>query len=88
VLLRVGLATDGFDTWSADRDRRYERSRSATYVSRQMVGYADLDEYVAQKALDGLYLMVAEEEKKIRKDPVSAGSAIVRKVFGVLSNSR
>ena len=40
-----GLATDGFDTWSANRDRRYERSRSATYVSPQMVGYADLDEY-------------------------------------------
>ena len=48
---------------------------------------ADLDEYVTQKALDGLYLMVAEEEKKIRKDPVSAGSAIIRKVFGVLSSS-
>jgi hypothetical protein len=49
---------------------------------------ADLDEYVTGKALDGLYVMVAEEEKKIRKDPVSAGSAIVRKVFGVLSSSR
>ena len=49
---------------------------------------ADLDEYVTQKALDGLYFMVAEEEKKIRKDPVSAGSAIIRKVFGVLSSSR
>ena len=49
---------------------------------------ADLDEYVTQKALDGLFIMVAEEEKKIRKDPVSAGSAIVRKVFGVLSSSR
>ena len=27
--------------WSAERDRRYERSRTASYVSRQMVGYAD-----------------------------------------------
>ncbi|HEX9435381.1 MAG TPA: DUF4197 domain-containing protein [Burkholderiales bacterium] len=45
---------------------------------------ADLDEYVAQKALDGLYLMVAEEEKKIRKDPVGTGSSILRKVFGAL----
>ena len=45
---------------------------------------ANLDNYVTQKALDGLYFMVAEEEKKIRKDPVSAGSAIVRKVFGIL----
>jgi len=48
---------------------------------------ADLDEYVTQKALDGLYLMVAEEEKRIRKDPVSAGAAIIRKVFGALSSS-
>ena len=46
---------------------------------------ADLDEYVAQKALDGLYLMVGEEEKKIRKDPVGTGSAILRKVFGSLN---
>ncbi|MFO1281294.1 MAG: DUF6600 domain-containing protein [Burkholderiales bacterium] len=45
VSVRHGVATDGFDTWSANRDRRYERSRSATYVSRQMIGYADLDEY-------------------------------------------
>ena len=45
---------------------------------------ANLDDYVTQKALDGLYFMVAEEEKKIRKDPVGAASAIVRKVFGAL----
>jgi hypothetical protein len=45
---------------------------------------ANLDEYVTQKALDGLFLMVAEEEKKIRKDPVSAGRAIIKKVFGAL----
>lgn len=45
---------------------------------------ANLDEYVTQKALDGLYLMVAEEEKKIRKDPVSAASSIIKKVFGAL----
>jgi hypothetical protein len=45
---------------------------------------ANLDAYVTQKALDGLYFMVAEEEKKIRKDPLAAASAIVRKVFGAL----
>lgn len=45
---------------------------------------ASLDEYVTQKALDGLYLMIAEEEKKIRKDPVGTGSAILKKVFGSL----
>jgi hypothetical protein len=45
--VRNGFFVDGFDSWSADRDRRYERSRSASYVSRQMIGYADLDEYGA-----------------------------------------
>jgi hypothetical protein len=45
---------------------------------------ANLDAYVTQKALDGLYFMIAEEEKKIRKDPVGAGSDLIRKVFGAL----
>ncbi len=45
---------------------------------------ANLDDYVTQKALDGLFFMVGEEEKKIRKDPVSETSAIIRKVFGIL----
>jgi hypothetical protein len=45
---------------------------------------SNLDEYVTQKALDGLYLMLAEEEKKIRQDPVAAGTNIIRKVFGAL----
>ncbi len=43
--VRNGFYLDGFDTWSADRDRYYERARSANYVSRQMIGYADLDGY-------------------------------------------
>jgi len=45
---------------------------------------ANLDNYVTQKALDGVYLMVAEEERKIRKDPVGAASSIIKKVFGAL----
>lgn len=43
--VRHGHGVDGFDSWSAERDRRYERSRSASYVSRQMIGYADLDDH-------------------------------------------
>ena len=45
---------------------------------------AHLDNYVTQKALDGLYLMIAEEEKAIRKDPVSAAGSLARKVFGAI----
>lgn len=36
---------DDFDRWSRDRDRRYDNSRSARYVSEDVVGYQDLDEY-------------------------------------------
>jgi hypothetical protein len=43
---------------------------------------ADLDQYVTRKALDGLFLMVAEQEKSIRKDPISTGSALLKKIFG------
>lgn len=45
---------------------------------------ADLDDYVTRKALDGLFFMVAEEEKKIRKDPVGTASSLLKKVFGAL----
>jgi hypothetical protein len=42
----------------------------------------NVQKHVTAKALDGLYLMVAAEEKKIRADPAKTGSAILRKVFG------
>lgn len=45
---------------------------------------ANLNEYVTQKALDGLFYMVGQEEQKIRKNPLAAGSAIIEKVFGSL----
>ena len=43
---------------------------------------ANLEGYVTNKALDALFLMVAEEEKAIRANPVAAGSAVLKKVFG------
>ena len=45
---------------------------------------ADIDAYVTQKAMDGLFLIIAEEEKKLRANPLAAGSAILKKVFGAL----
>jgi hypothetical protein len=44
---------------------------------------ANIQQYVTRKALDGLYFMIGEEEKKIRRDPVGTGSAILEKVFGI-----
>ena len=45
---------------------------------------ANIQQYVTRKSLDGLYLMIGEEEKKIRQDPVGTGSAVLKKVFGAL----
>lgn len=45
---------------------------------------ANIEQYVTDKALDGLYFMIGEEERKIRRDPVGTGSAILGKVFGAL----
>lgn len=42
----------------------------------------DLKSYVLQKSLDGLFVYVASEESKIRKDPAARISAILVKVFG------
>ncbi len=47
---------------------------------------ANLEQYVTQKTLDGLYTMMAEEEKAIRKDPLGASTSLIKKVFGALSN--
>jgi Protein of unknown function (DUF4197) len=43
---------------------------------------ANFDNYVTGKAVDGLFYMIAEEEKSIRKNPLATGSAILKKVFG------
>lgn len=45
---------------------------------------ANIQQYVTGKSLDGLYLMIGEEEKKIRQDPIGTGSAVLKKVFGAL----
>jgi len=45
---------------------------------------ATVEDYVTQRALDGLFTMIAEEEKAIRNDPVGTGSKLIGKVFGAL----
>jgi hypothetical protein len=47
---------------------------------------ANIEQYVTVKALEGLYFMIGEEEKKIRQDPVGSGSALLKKVFGALKS--
>lgn len=47
---------------------------------------ASLEQYVTQKTLDGVYLMMAEEEKAIRQDPMGQASSLLKKVFGAASD--
>ena len=68
----------------------------ATAAYKKMVGSAgsgmlgsllggsnlDLDSYVTDKTLDGLFTMLAEEERKIRTDPMAQTTSLLKKVFG------
>lgn len=47
---------------------------------------ANIEEYVTQKTLDGVYLMMAAEEKAIRQNPMGQASNLLKKVFGALRN--
>jgi hypothetical protein len=42
----------------------------------------DIDKYVTGKTMDGLFFMIAEEEKKIRENPVERTTDLLKKVFG------
>jgi hypothetical protein len=42
----------------------------------------DLDAYVTRKCLDGLFLLIADEERRIRKNPVARTTELLKKVFG------
>ena len=55
---------------------RYE---SIPFVKKESF---DLDQYVVTKALDGLFHMVGEEEKKIRKNPAARTTNLLKEVFG------
>ncbi|GAB4127933.1 MAG: DUF4197 domain-containing protein [Sideroxydans sp.] len=45
---------------------------------------AHLDDYITRKALDGLFLMIAEQEKAIRANPLQATSDLAKKVFAAV----
>ena len=45
---------------------------------------ASLQSYVTDRTLDGLFVMMAEEERAIRKDPLGQASSLLKKVFGAI----
>lgn len=46
---------------------------------------ATVEQYVTQQSLDRLYTVIGEQERALRANPVSAGSALLRKVFGAVA---
>ena len=48
----------------------------------------DLDDYVTRKALDGLFIMIAKEEKKIREKPLARVTETLKKVFDWVDNQK
>ena len=45
---------------------------------------SDIDGYVTEKALEGLFLLIADEERRIRRDPAGRATAVLRAVFGAI----
>ncbi len=62
--------------------QQYNRVLASTPGGSALVGQFDLNNYVVAKTLDGLFLMLGEEEKKIRKDPAAQTTSLLREVFG------
>ncbi|MEO8223756.1 MAG: DUF4197 domain-containing protein [Gammaproteobacteria bacterium] len=49
---------------------------------------ANIDSYVARKALDGLFVVIGDQERAMRQDPVGAATGLARKVFGALEGGQ
>ncbi len=63
--------------------QKYKQITSNTAIQPLLKGTSlDLDNYVTQKALDGLFILLGNEEAKIRKDPAARTTELLKKVFG------
>ncbi len=62
--------------------QQYNRVLTSAPGASALRGQFDLNQYVVGKTLDGLFLMLGNEEKKIRKDPAAQTTALLREVFG------
>ncbi len=62
--------------------QQYDHVLATAPGGSALAGQFDLNKYVVGKTLDGLFLMLGEEEKKIRKDPAAQTTALLKEVFG------
>ena len=70
-------------TASANVTAAYKRlMKKATFLDKAADPWRlDLDAYVTRAALDGLYLLMAEEERRIRRNPLARSTDLLKKVF-------
>lgn len=73
------------DSWNQITGKWNELTKS---IVGQLAGFKpveiELDEYLTNKALDGLFLKIEEEEKLIREDPMARVNSLLERVFGSL----
>jgi Protein of unknown function (DUF4197) len=62
--------------------QQYNRVLASAPLGSALTGQFDLNKYVVAKTLDGLFLMLGEEEKKIRRDPAAQTTSLLKEVFG------
>lgn len=89
----LGLGFSAVEAWNT-LTSKYNSLRSSWAVTLALAALSDIDlpeeinddlgEFCTEKALDGLFYMVGEEEKEIRKDPFQWASDIIQNVFGSL----
>lgn len=63
--------------------QQYNRVLASAPGGDALAGQFDLNKYVVGKTLDGLFLILGEEEKKIRKNPAAQTTTLLKEVFGV-----
>ncbi|CAG5016352.1 hypothetical protein DYBT9275_05537 [Dyadobacter sp. CECT 9275] len=90
--LRKTTNQDLFNTFFPVVDSTLKQNKATQYYADIVNTYnqiplvkkvnPNLKEYATQKTIDGLYLLIAQEEKKIREDPVARVSDLLKKVFG------
>ena len=77
----VAGATAEVGVTAAYKNFMDKASFASPFLSKESL---DLDDYVTARASDGLFKLIAEEEKKIRQDPVARTTDVLRSVFGAL----
>jgi len=67
--------------------QQYQQVINSAPGGSVLAGQFDLDKYVVGKTLDGLFLMLGEQERQIRKDPAARTTALLKEVFGRTTKS-